>query len=86
MLEEEKIESFLAKLKEWTRAKRGIPFSEFHRSICKVQHASKGIPTVRALFPQINQVLVIWTEHKLVYIRSNSELYKAVEGFCILLQ
>ena len=36
MLEEEKIEPILAKLKEWSRAKRGIPFSEFHKNASRV--------------------------------------------------
>ena len=59
MLEEETIKSVLVKLKEWTRAKRGIPFLEFHKNVCRVKYVSKGIATVKALFTPINQVLGI---------------------------
>ena len=86
MLEEEKIESILAKLKEWSRARRGIPFLEFHKNISRVQHASKCIPVVKALFTPINKVLGIRPEPKLVFIRPNSELQKSIEGFPVLLR
>ena len=36
MLEEEKIETILAKLIEWSRAKRDIPFLEFHKNVSRV--------------------------------------------------
>ena len=50
VLEDEEIETILSKLKEWSRAKRGIPFPRFHKNVSKVQHASKGIPT-RVQYP-----------------------------------
>ena len=51
----------------------------------RVQHTPKVIPTDKTLFTPINQVLSIWPEPKLVYIRPNSKLVKAIEGFRVLL-
>ena len=53
----EKAKAILATLKDWSQSKRGIPFSDFHKTISKLQHASKGIPTVKALFTVINRVI-----------------------------
>ena len=58
---------------------------EFQRSICRVKHASKGIPTVKGLFTPINQVLGIRPAPKLVFTRPTSELKKSIEGFRALL-
>ena len=56
VLEEDKIEAVLAKLKEWSRSKRGISFADFHKHVSKVQQTSKGIPAVKALFTPVNKV------------------------------
>ena len=52
LLEEDKIESVLAKLKEWGQTKRGIPFTEFHKNVSKVQHALKAYPQSKLCAPQ----------------------------------
>ena len=85
VLEEDTIEAVLAKLKEWSRTKRGIPFAEFHKNVSKVQHASKGIPVDKALFTPISRMLSIWPEHKLVFVRPNSGLEQSIKGFQVLL-
>ena len=50
-----------------------------------MQHASKRIPAVKALFTAINRVLGIMPGLKMVFIRKNSELEKSIAGFRILL-
>ena len=45
-----------------------------HRTISMVQHALKGIPTVKSLFVTINRMLGIRPEPKTVFIRKNSKL------------
>ena len=83
VLEDKKIEAILVTLKEWSQSKRGIPFSEFHATFSKVQHASKGmIPALKVLCV-INLVLGIMPEPKTVLIRKNSELAKSIAGFLI---
>ena len=74
VLEEDEIEAVLAKLKEWSQTKRDILFMEFHKNVSKVQHASKGIPTVKALFTPVNRVLGIRPIPKLVFLMPNIEL------------
>ena len=69
VLEAEKIKFILGILNEWCRAKKGIPFATFHKNCCKVQHAVKGIPAIKALFTPINRILGIKPEPLLVWIR-----------------
>ena len=80
VLEAEKIQFILGILKDWCRAKTGILFATFHKICCKVQHASKGIPAVKALFTPINQILGIRPEPPLVWVRPGSKLRTAIKG------
>ena len=67
VLEEQKIKIILSILKGWVLAKRRIPFANFQKNVCKVQHASKGIPAVKALFTPINKLIFIKPEPKLIF-------------------
>ena len=86
VLEGETIKIILSVLKDWTRAKKGTPFTNFQNNACKVQHASKGVPAVKVLFAPINQLLDIQPEPKLIFVRPNSKLQIAINGFRVLLQ
>ena len=73
-------------LKDWICAKKGIPFTDFHKNVSKVQHASKGISAVKALFKPINKLLGRRPEPKLIFVRPKSELRIAIDGFRVLLR
>ena len=81
VFEEEKNEIILSVLKDWIRAKKGIPFTDFQKNVSRMHHASKRIPAVKVLFTLINQLLGIRTEPKLIFIRPNSKLRIAINGF-----
>ena len=73
VLEAEKIQFILGILKDWCRAKTGIPFATFHKKCCKVQHASKGIPAIKGLSTPINQIFGKRPEPSLVWVRPGSK-------------
>ena len=59
MMSEENKLKILTTLKEWCLSNKGIQFLDFHKTVSKVHHTSKGIPVVRTLSTLINHVIAL---------------------------
>ena len=75
-LEEGKLTKLMDITKAALRAKRGVPFKEFHSMTGKMRNASMGVPGTNGLFSPFNQVLA--QQPSTVWLRPGSELAKAV--------